>query len=59
MPAISGVTDGAQGREPLRGKLNVKIGLNLAYISVFSILLVSSRLLLFAIFGVFSGDFVF
>jgi len=41
------------------GNLNVKTGPHLAYISVFNILMVFSRLLFSAFFGVFSSDFVF
>ena len=41
------------------GMLNLKNWPYLAYISVFSILLVFSRLLFFAIFGVFSADLRF
>jgi len=54
----SGVTDGGAGvRTALPGKLNVKTRppLTVAYILIFSIIFVFSRLLLLAFFVVFSG----
>jgi len=43
-PVISDVNDGGQGCEPLPGKINVKYRPHLAYILVFSVLLVFSIL---------------
>ena len=50
----SGVTDEYQGCERLPSKLIVKTGPHSACISLFSILLVFSRWLLFCVFGMFS-----
>ena len=53
---ISGVTDGV--RTTFSGKLNLKTGPPLSFYLSFNIRLIFGRLF-FAIFGVFSGDFVF
>jgi len=57
---LSGVIDGEAGvRTAPPDKLNVKTDPHLTYILVFCIILAFSSLLLFCVFGAFSGDFEF
>jgi len=55
----SGITDGGQRGGSSPGKLNVKTGPPLSFYFGFSIFLVFSRLLFFAVFGTFLGDLRF
>jgi len=60
MPAGNGVTDWVvEGANLPLSKLNVKCWPPLCLYFGFTVFLVSSRLLFFAFFGVFSGDLGF